>query len=146
MLSKTQLNTQGCIQIINSLGPQIETFDISNNPEIEMPAYKLLCELLESETYKLFARLELEGNQLGDQNMISFLEGLKFNTSLKLLNISQNNISDLGARAVKHYIRSNSNLRVLYMRWNSLGVKGSKRIAKALTTNTVLQVLDISFC
>jgi Ran GTPase-activating protein (RanGAP) involved in mRNA processing and transport len=75
---------------------------------------------------------------LGDQNITNLLEGLTYNTSLRLLNLSQNNIGELGARAIKHYLRSNSNLRILYMRWNSLGVKGSKRIAKALTTNTVL--------
>lgn len=52
ILSKTNLNTQGCILIVKSIGPQIQTLDISNNPEIQMPAYKLLCELLESEDYK----------------------------------------------------------------------------------------------
>jgi len=90
--------------------------------------------------------LELEGNYFGDKVLHMLLQGMKYNFGIKFLNLSQNNISKLGAKYLKNYLRDNSTLRILLLHWNSLGTKGNKRIAKAISQNTVLQVLDLSFC
>jgi Ran GTPase-activating protein (RanGAP) involved in mRNA processing and transport len=52
--------------------------------------------------------------------------------------LSHNNITEVGAKYLKHYLQTNATLRVLFLHWNYLGAKGGKRIAKALVTNTVL--------
>jgi len=54
----------------------------------------------------MFKNLELEGNHIGDRVLSDFLGGLKYNNSLRFLNLSHNDISHEGARDIKHYLRS----------------------------------------
>jgi Ran GTPase-activating protein (RanGAP) involved in mRNA processing and transport len=80
----------------------------------------------------------MEGNEISDQTLYKILESMKYNLSVKLLNLSHNNFSKVGAKHLKHYLATNSTLRVLLLHWNCFGGIGGKRIAKALTTNSIL--------
>lgn len=102
--------------------------------------------MLENEQFSAFKTLQMEGNNMGDSVLSGFMEGMKYNISLRFMNLSHNNITAVGAKYIKHYLRDNSSLRVLFLHWNQLGALGSKRIAKSLLTNVTLQVLDLSFC
>lgn len=125
----------------------IESLDLSNNKAIEKACYKQFGEhILEVEKYQKLSSLSLEGNMIGDDTLDVLLNSLKYNLGVTFLNLSQNNITELGAKTIKHFLSSNNTIRVLFLHWNKLGLQGSKRIAKSLITNSVLQVLDLSFC
>lgn len=62
----------------------------------------------------------MEGNMIGDSVLQQLLQGLNFNFSIRFLNLSQNNISELGAKYIKKYLKENTILRVLFLHWNNL--------------------------
>jgi Ran GTPase-activating protein (RanGAP) involved in mRNA processing and transport len=129
------------------LSVTLESLDLSFNKSIDRACYKHFGEqVLESEKFQKLSSLSLEANMIGDETLSVILGSLKHNLGVTFLNLSQNNITELGAKTIKHFLSANNTIRVLFLHWNKLGLQGSKRIAKALVTNSVLQVLDLSFC
>jgi Ran GTPase-activating protein (RanGAP) involved in mRNA processing and transport len=120
-LQGTNLTTQSMLKLVGSLNVQLQSLDISRNPEIGIDAYKQLCEMvLENERFNWFETLQMEGNMIGDSVLQQLLQGLNFNFSIRFLNLSQNNISELGAKYIKKYLKENTILRVLFLHWNNL--------------------------
>jgi hypothetical protein len=52
----------------------------------------------------------LENNKLGDQLVARLCKILEDSKSIKKLNISKNNVSDLGAKSVAKFIEENSSI------------------------------------
>jgi hypothetical protein len=51
-LQGTNLTTQSMLKLVGSLNVQLQSLDISRNPEIGIDAYKQLCEMvLENERF-----------------------------------------------------------------------------------------------
>lgn len=51
-LQGTNLTTQSMLKLVGSFNVQLQSLDISRNPEIGIDAYKLLCEtVLENERF-----------------------------------------------------------------------------------------------
>lgn len=89
--------------------------------------------------------MNLEGNKLGDYALMSLLEALESNTTLKKLNISKNFISDIGAEKIGRMLDYNNTLEELYVRWNLIKGAGGIAILNGLNHCQSLKVLDLSW-
>ena len=87
--------------------------------------------------------LNLSGQCEGDGvSLIAF--GLCNNTTIRTLDISNNNISKLGAQEIARALHENQTLQTLNISSNDIQVDGTKALAEALHENKSLQYLDIS--
>ena len=87
--------------------------------------------------------LNLSGQCEGDGvSLIAF--GLCNNRTICTLDISNNNISNLGAQEIARALYMNQTLQALNISSNNIQVDGTKAMAKALHENQTLQTLNIS--
>ena len=87
--------------------------------------------------------LNLSGQCEGDGvSLIAF--GLCNNRTICTLDISNNNISNLGAQEIARALHMNQTLQTLNISSNDIQVDGAKAMAKALHENQALQALNIS--
>ena len=87
--------------------------------------------------------LNLSGQCEGDG--VPFIaSGLCINRTIRTLDISNNNISDLGAQEIARALHENQTLQALNISCNNIRVDGAKAMAEALHENKELQYLDIS--
>jgi hypothetical protein len=70
--------------------------DISNNPNLTLKSYVWLKEIL-SDPKRQISFLNFEGNQMGDEACREVCDGVIKSGSVKVLNLSKNNITDNGA-------------------------------------------------
>jgi hypothetical protein len=70
--------------------------------------------------------------------------GLKENTSLLQLDLSDNRIEADGAELLAQALSINKTLQELNLSDNTIGDKGAKSLAEALTINTTLKALDLT--
>ena len=84
--------------------------------------------------------------RLSDQGIKEFMYGVENSTSLRYLNIKENNITAVGAEMLKNYL-PRTKVNQLNISHNPLGNDGIELIARLLTTyNYELLELDISAC
>ena len=76
-------------------------------------------------------------------SLIAF--GLCNNRTIRTLDISNNNISDLGVQQIARALHENQTLQTLNISSNDIQANGAKAMAKALHENQTLQTLDISY-
>ena len=87
--------------------------------------------------------LNLSGQCEGDSvPFIAF--GLCNNRTICTLDISNNNISNLGAQEIARALHENQTLQTLNILSNDIQIDGTKAMAKALHENQTLQTLNIS--
>ena len=87
--------------------------------------------------------LNLSGQCDGD--VVLFIAfGLCINRTIRTLDISNNNITDLGAQEIAEALHENTTLQMLNISYNIVQFHGVKAIAGALHNNRTLQNLDIS--
>ena len=87
--------------------------------------------------------LNLSGQCDGD-GVLFIAFGLNSNRTICTLDISNNNISDLGAQEITKVLHENTTLQTLNISYNNIKINGAKAIAGALHANRALQNLDIS--
>ena len=63
------------------------------------------------------------------------------NTTLKILNINGNAISDDGVVTISDSLKSNNTLQELYMSFNEITSEGAQKIAEAIKVNTTFHTL-----
>ncbi|MBY0291889.1 MAG: hypothetical protein K2W92_01185 [Alphaproteobacteria bacterium] len=76
--------------------------------------------------------LALPENYISDQNVSSLAEGVKENNSLTTIDLSFNSISDSGADSLLNMLNVNSTLESLYLFHNKIGYSKKMAIAQAL--------------
>lgn len=143
-LNSNRLTDYGFNEILIKAPNTLLVLDISYNSTLTMNSYKLIADYLDQST-TILQQLMIEGNQTGDKPIILLSKVLLDNRSLKYLNISRNNVTDIGASAVAKMLSKNDVLNVLFMHWNKIREVGGHNIAKALQTTPSLQIFDISF-
>ena len=80
-----------------------------------------------------------------EKNVVPFISfALCKNKKVCTLDISDNNISDLGAQEMARALHENQALQTLNISCNNIQVDGAKEIAETLLENSALQKLDIS--
>lgn len=84
--------------------------------------------------------------RLSDPGIKEFLYGVENSTSLRYLNIRENNISAVGVEVIKNYLPK-TKISTLIISHNPLGNEGIQLIAKLLSTREFeLIELDVSAC
>ena len=88
--------------------------------------------------------LDLSNNSISDAGAVALAQALHHNSTLKELDLSNNSISDAGAVALAQALHHNSTLSVLYLSNISIGDAGAVALAQALHHNSTLMELDLS--
>ena len=89
--------------------------------------------------------LDLSYNNLSTLSTINIFKEMKNISKLEAINISHNNITDEAAESIAAVLSHNSNLQVLDMSCNHLGSKGCNKICNGMKTMFYLHSLDISY-
>jgi Leucine Rich repeat len=103
-----------------------------------------LIDVLKDNT--IVTSIDLHGNQIDDDCLIALVEQvLKPNkTSLREINLSDNNIHDNGIIALADCLQYyNTTIQILYLHYNPTTTYGCKALAEALRYNTTIQQLYI---
>ena len=95
-------------------------------------------------TNRTICTLDVSNNNISDIGTQEIAKALHENTTLQTLNISYNNIKVDGARAIAGALHENRELQNLDISNNNIHVKGARVIAEALYENRTLQKLDFS--
>ena len=66
-------------------------------------------------------------------------QGIKTNTTLTNLDLSENNLGPAGAESLATALKTNTTLRILNLRFNNLTSDSTEFLAKALEANTTLK-------
>ncbi|KAG9465554.1 hypothetical protein GDO78_018099 [Eleutherodactylus coqui] len=89
-----------------------------------------------------FVHLDLSHNQISDRGARAV--GKLLNQSqLQVLNLCNNNVRPHGAQAIAHALTKNSTLQILNLRLNHIGDEGGQALCNALQQNTSLQKIHI---
>ena len=88
--------------------------------------------------------LDLSNNNISDAGAVALAQALHHNSTLEWLNWSNNSISDAGAVALAKALHHNSTLKWLDLSNNSISDAGAVALAKALHHNSTLERLDLS--
>eukprot|EP00808_Paulinella_micropora_P007601 g17915.t1 len=87
--------------------------------------------------------LDLSSENLGQVGASAVAKGLQVNTAVQTLDISYNMLGDKGAAFIAEAIKVNKTLQTLNIDWNSIGAQGAEHIAEALKVNKTLQALGL---
>ena len=88
--------------------------------------------------------LDISNNNISDLRAQEIARALHLNQTLQTLNISSNDIQVDGAKAMAKALHENQTLQTLNISSNHIQVDGAKAMAKALHENQTLQTLNIS--
>ena len=88
--------------------------------------------------------LYLPNNRISDAGTKALAQALHHNSTLKKLYLSNNTISDTGAIALAQALHHNSTLQILFLSHSRIGHDGAVALAQALHHNSTLQILSLS--
>ena len=88
--------------------------------------------------------LDISNNNISDLGVHQIARALHENQTLQTLNISSNDIQADGAKAMAKALHENQTLQTLNISSNDIQADGAKVMAEALHENKALQYLDIS--
>lgn len=95
---------------------------------------------------KSIQSLTLEWNNLGmwDDAFAAFCGGLATNSTLRQLDLRNNQISHKGAEELALALKGNTTLQQLDLRWNNIGLLGGRALVNCLPSNRTLWRLDLA--
>ena len=85
--------------------------------------------------------LDLSGNQIGSEGAVAVATMLKRNTSLEILWLVKCNIDSSGGVALGVALERNKTLKMLELSWNAVGDNGVRRLCVGLENNSSLEEL-----
>ncbi|KAL4450444.1 hypothetical protein ABPG74_019342, partial [Tetrahymena malaccensis] len=133
---------QGIQQVINCMEIDVKELDLSNNQVTEENINSILQKFVVDQ-YNLQI-LKLEKTGLGDSGVDILCTGLQYIKSLRILNLSQNCISNKSCYSIEDMILNLFNFRELYLYWNKIQGEGGALIIDACRENGRMKVLDLS--
>ena len=74
----------------------------------------------------------LEGNKIGDFNCKVLCSKMEDNLKISYLNLSKNEITNLGVDFICKMLQVNTKLSVLFLHWNRILTKGGIVLAQTL--------------
>ena len=89
-------------------------------------------------------KLNLVGNDIGDEGATALAAELKQMPNLTSLNLARNNIGDNGARDLAEGLKD-TNITSLYLVWNDIGKEGVKALAEGLKQMHSLTSLNLAW-
>ncbi|KAM6162972.1 leucine-rich repeat-containing protein 45 [Rhynchocyon petersi] len=95
---------------------------------------------------KSIQSLTLEWNNLGawEEAFASFCTGLGANTTLRQLDLRNNQVNHKGAEELALALKANHSLQHLDLRWNSIGLLGGRALVNCLPSNKTLWRLELA--
>ena len=128
-----------------NLANKLRSIDLSNNKIGKSEIDNLIMFLKDSKCN--LEDLNLYGNLLGDENIISICDNLAKYVEYRLstLNIGKNNIHDKCCDIIVEMLHKCSGLRVFIANHNWLHNVGATKIIKELCTHYELRILDLSW-
>lgn len=130
--------------ILNALSfnKTIKILDLKGN-NLRVSGSELVGKMLKRTS---LVELYLEWNSLGmcETSLVAISEGLALNGTLRVLDLSNNQISHLGGQEIANALKHNKQLRVLDLRWNNIGVVGGRSLLSSLTTNKYIVSLELA--
>ncbi|KAK7919512.1 hypothetical protein WMY93_010796 [Mugilogobius chulae] len=145
LLSNCMLSEEGATALLTGLigSTSLKVLDLKGN-NLRATGAEVLGRLLAQNNS--LSRLILEWNALGlwGDAFSLFCEGLASNSSLKQLDLRNNQINPQGASELSQALRRNSSLEMLDLRWNNIGLLGGRSILEALQKNKSLIQLEMA--
>ena len=140
-LAENNLGDEGTTQLTDGLmkNSSIKTLDLRSN-EIGHAGSSSLSAFIKKS--KSLATLILGANRIGDKGAEVLAQGLRV-CGLCKIDLSDNGIGPLGAKAVAAMLLENNSLREINMSFNFIGDIGATSIATVLDANTTLRSLSI---
>ncbi|CDW87404.1 UNKNOWN [Stylonychia lemnae] len=144
-LIRTNLNDQSFSCLMTNLPLKLQKLDVSGNSQLTVKSYSILKQFL-CDNKRVISNLNFEGNLMGDECCKEICSGIVQSLHLKILNLSKNNLTDVGAQYISEVLSFEGNLMTsLLLHWNKIRSKGAILLAKALRSNYTLQIFDASF-
>ncbi|XP_020773844.1 leucine-rich repeat-containing protein 45 [Boleophthalmus pectinirostris] len=145
LLSDCMLSEEGAIALLTGLigNTSLKVLDLKGN-NLRAAGAEVLGRMLAQNNS--LNRLVLEWNALGlwDEAFSLFCEGLASNSSLKELDLRNNQINPQGASELSQALRRNNSLEMLDLRWNNIGLLGGRSLLEALQKNKCLVQLEMA--
>ena len=117
---------------------------VAMSAELPTDASDKLKEAIGDLVHNKVEELNLTSNNISDEGAKALAEALKVNTALQgLLWLGDNEISDEGAKALAEALKVNTALQKLDLYENKISDEGAKALAEALKVNTALQGLGL---
>eukprot|EP00042_Codosiga_hollandica_P024001 m.98285 g.98285 ORF g.98285 m.98285 type:complete len:666 (+) comp51393_c0_seq1:27-2024(+) len=143
-LADTLLGDEGCMMFCVALkeNAMLESLNLSQN-NIRFRGMQAIANLLRINSS--ISELFLEWNSLGslESSLGELADALSTNTTLRLLDLRNNQINHTAAGQLATALKSNKALSVLDLRWNNLGALGGRALLAALEVNSTLVELRV---
>lgn len=104
-----------------------------------------LQKIIEDIKNKIITKLNLHGNEIGDQGTKAIAEALRDNYAITKFDLSHNRIGAEGAKALADAFKDNYAITELNLSGNEIGDEGVKALAKALKDNYAITELTLFF-
>lgn len=145
VLSDCMLSDEGATMLLQGLcvNTVVRFLDLKGNNLCAAGA-EALGKLLRQN--KSIQSLTLEWNSLGpwEDAFATFCGALAANSTLRQLDLRNNQISHKGAEELALALRSNASLQQLDLRWNHIGLLGGRALANCLPSNRTLWRLELA--
>lgn len=147
-LGNNDINHDGIIGILSVLNCSNYTLEVLN---IDNPYYNTICQSTAIHFGKMLQnnlgiqKLSMQKHQLRCAGTFTVMEHLLENNTLRVLDLTANEIRFQGCEAIAKYLKSDTcTLESLHLGTNECGNYGAKAIAQALPINKSLIHLDMS--
>ncbi|CAI2364059.1 unnamed protein product [Moneuplotes crassus] len=121
----------------------ISNLNLSKNPNLPFETYQTISLMVE-DGYNILQILNLEGNKMGDKALITICDRSHYNNYLKVLNVSDNNITCRAMPSVAEMLKY-INITTILLRWNKIETKGLANLCEGIVKTDSLKILDLSF-
>lgn len=137
-LRNASLSNEAATQILNAMQyKNIKLLDFSWNRNIQEGFFEELGSLLHDPEFKLEA-LHLENMDVSEAVAQRFLKDTTASRTLKVLNVSRNNLTDASVAPLCDVLEQCQSLTSLFLHYNKIFGKGGVQIAEALENNNNL--------
>ena len=129
------------VEAVISSNTQLQELDISDN-DFRATGVRIISEGLQR--ISTLTKLKIRKNKITEKAAYDIAAAISSNTQLQELDISDNNLQATGTIKILKALQGISTLTMLYMRKNSITDNVADDIAAVISCNTQLQELDIS--
>ena len=143
-VGRNPIRSGGAVEVIKALcGSGVKEL-LLYDTEIGEPDCEALCELLESSHSLQY--LYILKNSLSSESVASIITGLRHNSSLTKLDISNSHFSMANVNSLSSVLKDHSKCTLIKLKlWGcKISTEGAVELAAALCKNTTLKHLDLS--
>eukprot|EP00048_Salpingoeca_helianthica_P006343 m.97504 g.97504 ORF g.97504 m.97504 type:complete len:582 (+) comp13980_c0_seq2:182-1927(+) len=140
-LTNNNFTAVGLAQILDALGPDITSLNISGN-NLGSQGGSVIGRFLTTNT--TLKTLVMENIELGPDGLEFVSMALRLNKSIKELRLAENGLDALAMEGFARALEDNTVLEVVDLHANAIESQGTQTLARALRVNRSVKVLDLS--